>query len=99
MVELKDFKISPLGATRGPGVYAIWARNMSWETGEAHLLYIGSGENMYKRINSMQHPYRIAFNRLNGSVYTSSLNTEDYINIEASLIKKYRPILNIQGKK
>lgn len=98
-IELTDFEVSAFGRPNTPGVYAVWVKNLAYEAGLAHLLYIGSSNKIGKRLENMQHPYRVAFNRLSGLVYVSFIETEDRLTLEAELIKRHRPILNIQGKK
>ena len=98
MVELSDFEISHFSKPNTAGVYAIWSRNMPYESGLEHLLYIGSSKNLFNRLNNKRHHYKTAFNRLSGLVYVSFIETNDYINIENMLIKKHKPILNKQGK-
>ena len=44
----------------------------------AHSLYIGSAKNIYKRL----------------SIATAYIVTSNYIELEKSLIRKYRPLLN-----
>jgi excinuclease UvrABC nuclease subunit len=96
MKELKDFEISEFGKPSSPGVYAIWVRNQFYEPGENHLLYIGSTANLYKRLNSNKHYYKITLNKFNGLVWTSFIETNDYRNLEYYLIGKHKPILNKQ---
>lgn len=96
-MEIENFKISEFGAPYNKGVYAIWSINYPYK-GCKHLLYIGSSKNINKRINNETHPYRIAFNRLNGSVFTSFIEVENYKEIEKNLIIKYKPILNKQWR-
>ena len=97
-VSLNDFEISPFGVARESGVYAIWASNSLGRFGIPHLLYIGSSQNMAKRIYRNQHPYMIAFNRLSGMVYASYYETKNYLELERLLIEQYRPIMNKRGK-
>jgi excinuclease UvrABC nuclease subunit len=94
MKELSDFEISEFGRPNKPGVYAIWATNRPFYDGEKHLLYIGSSVNIHSRLSNNGHPYRIALNRLNGIVYVSFIETDDYIVNESYLISKHKPILN-----
>ena len=96
-MDINSFEINPCGRPSSPGVYAIWVRNYRSDAGERHLLYIGSSKNVSKRLESMKHPYRIAYDRLNDYlVFVSFLETDDHINIEKQLIIKHKPILNKQ---
>lgn len=98
MKELIDFEISEFAKPSTPGIYAIWACNYSFECGVKHLLYIGSTNNIYKRLNSSSHPYKIAFNRLSGAVWVSFTETENLRENERYLINKHSPILNRQWR-
>lgn len=98
MITLNDFEISPFGRPNTPGVYAVWASNMNYEGGVPHLLYIGSSKKIGSRLNNPNHPYKIAYRKLNGLVYVSFLETSDYIKIEKELIARHKPKLNIQWR-
>jgi len=98
MVKIEDFKINPLGSPFNPGVYIVCACNMPYEKGERHILYIGSSNNICKRVNNPNHPYKKAYNRLNGLVFISYYETESFIEIEKMLIEKHQPIMNIQWR-
>lgn len=98
-IKIEDFEISAFGRPNTSGVYAVWASNNLHEAGMPHLLYIGSSAQIGKRVENTNHPYRVAYERLNGMVYVSFFETDDRLRLEAELIKKHRPILNIQGKR
>lgn len=98
MIELKDFEISEFGKPSTPGIYAIWTRNYTYYSGENHLLYIGSSNNLHSRLNNRLHPYRIAFNKIKGIVWTSFIETSNLRDNEKYLINKHKPILNKQWR-
>jgi len=98
MKELSDFEISEFGKPSMPGIYAVWACNYPFENGMKHLLYIGSCINLYTRLNNNSHPYRKAFNRLNGIVWVSFIETENLRENEKYLINNHNPILNRQWR-
>jgi hypothetical protein len=98
MKELRDFEISEFGKPSTPGIYAIWSRNHTYESGINHLLYIGSTNNIHSRLSGSSHPYRIAFNRINGIVWTSFIEISNPKDNEKYLISKHKPILNKQWR-
>lgn len=98
-IDLNCFEISPFGKPNTPGVYAVWVMNYVPYFGTRHLLYIGSTKNIDKRLKGPNHPYRIAFSRFNcRPVWTSFYETEDYREIEKTLIEKYQPVMNKQWR-
>jgi len=84
---------SAFGPPQCPGVYAVCVKNCL--SSKERIIYIGSAQNIFKRVMKLQHPYRLAFSRFNDKyVYTKSIETEDYARLEKELIKIYRPLLN-----
>lgn len=84
---------SVFGPPPFPGVYAICV--LSHIRAKERILYIGSSQNIYKRIMAMTHPYRILYNRFNELlVYTRCFECGDYEFVEKKLIQAYRPLLN-----
>lgn len=86
------------------GVYAVCINHYpeyGKEIRRERILYIGSSKNMNKRVcNNMRHPYRVCYNRFDDFlVYTRSIETPDYIELEKYLIMVYKPLLNKHGKK
>lgn len=87
----------PFGPPNRSGVYAVCIRpyNGKKET----ILYIGSSKNINKRVNAQDHHYRICYDLYDDMlVYTKSIETDDFIEIEKELISIYKPILNKIGK-
>ena len=84
------------GPYKEHGVYAVCAKACNANSSE-HVLYIGSSQNMYRRLTNERHPYRRIFNRAKGwHVYTRAMVTRDFRNAEVEMIRKMRPLLNIQ---
>lgn len=85
------------------GVYLVCVRKRDEflnYVGREKILYVGSSQNIAKRLNNRNHPYLKAYQRFDDiSVYTRSYLTDNYKELELLLIKKLRPILNKQGKK
>lgn len=79
-----------------PGVYAVivfepFTRNPQ------RVVYIGSSKNMHRRVMSPNHIYRRLNNILKCySVAVWCFETDNYLSVEESLIKKYRPRFNKQ---
>lgn len=84
-----------------PGVYAVVASVTGSPAdgfhaiGSEHILYIGCGKSIARRLCDPAHHYWRCEQRLIG-VVTRHLVTEDYRNAERSLIRTLRPWLNIQ---
>jgi excinuclease UvrABC nuclease subunit len=91
--------IHPFGPPHGPGVYAVVVSGNHKETNR-HIFYIGSSSNIYERVMKSHHPYRRLYSQLTPdiAVFVVSIDTEDYIELEKVLIKKYQPILNTMHK-
>lgn len=88
-------EVSEFGPPNEPGVYAVCVRD-SIKAPEK-ILYIGSSRNIRKRVMSPNHWYIIFLTRLpNRLVYTKSITTIDYVNLEKELIALYRPLFNCQ---
>lgn len=101
MIELKDFEISEFGKPKKPGLYAVWCRNWFFDTGEIHLLYIGSTNNLYARLSNRAHPYLLSFNNLKEKIVWVSFFDGVIENIkenEKYLIGKHQPIMNKQWR-
>jgi excinuclease UvrABC nuclease subunit len=80
------------------GVYAVCIRRIGFKE---RVVYIGSSKNMSKRLMSLSHPYRKLYDRLTDGdvlVYTKSIMTEHYVDLEKKLIQEYKPILNKRFK-
>ena len=92
---IAGFEISPFGLPRSPGVYAVYTFNQL--TKNLSLEYIGSSNNMAKRVYNHSHQY----SKLNDSkgefeyICVAFCETKDYIKMEIDLIKEYKPRLNI----
>lgn len=84
-----------------PGVYAVVARVIGldddgfYSIGAEHILYIGCGKSISRRLSDHNHPYWKASARLRG-VTTRHLVTTEYKVAEKSLIRALRPWWNIQ---
>lgn len=94
---------SPFGLSNKSGVYAVCVsayKEYNKEKPKERILYIGSSKNMRKRVcDDMSHPYRICLNRFdNLLVYTKSIETNDYKDLEQRLINIYKPLLNKNHK-
>ena len=91
---MKEFEFSGFGYPSNGGVYAFFAMTNNLEL--ADILYIGSSKNVDKRIKShglrkiipMDLFYCVGF-----------IETENYIELEKALIKKYNPPYNKQHVK
>ena len=81
----------------GAGVYGVFVR--SYYLNNERCLYIGSSAKIQKRLMNPNHCYIKLLNRFkNCMVYTRIIETNNYILKEKILIKKYKPLLNIQHK-
>ena len=97
--SIKNFECSPFGRPNEPGVYAVLIRNYSSESGESHIIYIGSSKNIRKRVDvGRGHYYRKVYERFPDKiVFVKFFVTDNYKNIEKYMIKKYKPTLNKRG--
>lgn len=80
----------PFGPPHESGVYGVF--ETCYLTNETTLHYIGSSKNINSRVLRRRHHYWILFQ--DKEVYTRSIVTEDYIELEKELIRKYKPLLN-----
>lgn len=101
----KNVEPSIFGPPSSSGVYAVCISHdciyngMNPRMFKERILYIGSSKNVLKRLSNLKHPYRICFDRFKDKlVYTKVIETDNYIELEKSLIKEYNPILNKQHK-
>jgi hypothetical protein len=88
-----------LGVTQNSGVYAIiiYTRHNN----KHRCIYIGSSNNIEKRIMNLNHVYRKAYDKFTDTdvyVYPIEFICDNYIEMEKKLIIKYQPILNKNHK-
>jgi len=84
---------SIFGPPKLPGIYAICVTSHIYA--KERILYIGSSNNIFKRIMAASHPYRILYDRFSDFlVYTKCFECDDYEFIEKKLIQAYKPLLN-----
>lgn len=81
----------PFGPLSLPGVYGIFEYDENYT---ATILYVGASKNIQKRVLSSNHHY-IKLYRSGRNVCTRSIATDNYMELEKELIKKYKPELNI----
>jgi excinuclease UvrABC nuclease subunit len=94
---LSKMEVSCIGPPIAPGVYAVCLFNPF--INKERILYIGSSKNIQARVTQEKHPYYRIYRRfINWPVYTKSLITNDYRNIEFLLIKHVKPLLNVRCK-
>lgn len=90
-------EVSEFGPPAEPGVYAVCVRDTL--KSEEKIVYIGSSKNMWRRLQYSGHWYNILLTKLHGKfVYTKTIITDDYENLEIQLIQAYQPILNYRHK-
>lgn len=90
------FDASPFGPPETCGVYAICVSSIQEKT--LRVIYIGSSQNIKKRLTSMKHPYRRVFGLVKSlCVGVMYKECDDYVAQEASLIFKYKPRFNRVG--
>jgi excinuclease UvrABC nuclease subunit len=91
------FKCDALGPNDQPGVYAICVISRS-NMNESRVVYIGSSENILKRVLNKSHVYRRLTNLLRKYhvVCYCYHHIGDILSLEKELIKKYRPRFNVQ---
>jgi len=91
------------GPPNTAGVYAIFVMNIAlWRKCNIyseHLLYIGSSNNISKRVYNEKHPYYKASIRFNNGnldygVIVKWMDVDDYLHIEKEMIKALKPPLN-----
>lgn len=86
---------------RGPAVYAVLARAHVYGPQAkvcSHLIYIGSSNHVRGRVVSSNHPYSRCRERLSGNVVLLWKQCDDHRALEKELIRKLRPLFNIQHK-
>lgn len=96
--DFKKIQASEFGPPPFGGVYGVYIRNYFGRAAE-HLLYIGSSQNVNKRVSTSKHPYRkllCRYDKRDVLVYTKTLCIEDFCEAEKILIGHFRPIFNIQ---
>lgn len=88
-----------------PGVYAIIAYSITHPTRDGrvlpiheHLLYIGSGVNVKRRLSGNHHIYDKFFMLGGYQCMVRILFTADYLEEEKRLIRELKPVFNIQHK-
>lgn len=92
--QFRALEPSPFGPPSCAGVYGVFVFHPKSE--RERLIYIGSSNNVRKRVMALSHPYRRAYSRFdNLYVYTKTLETDDYIDLEKHLIRYFKPWLNI----
>lgn len=94
MVKREKWEISAFGWHEITGVYCVCSHD---ENKKTIVHYIGSSKNIGQRLNSRHHHYW----RLWQSgifVFIKYKATENYLSLEAALIKKLAPPLNKNGK-
>jgi excinuclease UvrABC nuclease subunit len=87
-----------LGLPAVPGVYAIM--KSVYGSKRAEVVYIGSSNNIKKRVYGKNHVYRklISSTTFPTLIYPVFKPTNDFIETEKCLIKKYKPIYNYNNK-
>ena len=83
--------LCPFGPLSEAGVYGVFEYD---EHHIATLLYVGASKNIQKRVLAPNHHY-IKLYRSGRNVCTRSIATDNYVELEKELIKKYKPELNI----
>lgn len=89
---------SPFGPPSAPGVYCVSVFNL--QTKKSQILYIGSSQNISKRVLNTKHPYRVVYDQMRGqfdmAVTIRFKECDDFIELEKKLIRRLRPPLNLQ---
>lgn len=90
------FEVSEFGPPEGKGVYAICVMKMVYnEPANQYVVYIGSSDNIRKRLMSSKHPYRRLYNILkNYNVSCFYYECDNHRETEIELIKQYNPRFN-----
>lgn len=90
----KNVEVDPFGPPKSPGVYAV-CKSIHGIFKEK-ILYIGSAQNIFIRVMSLKHHYRILLDKSSYPIliYVKSIETEDYKSLEKVLIRLYKPKLN-----
>lgn len=92
-----SFDASPLGPIEDSGVYAICVMRKYGET-KPRVVYIGSSKNIYRRVLNTNHIFRRLINLTDHLVSVYCCPCDNYLEVEAELIRKYQPRFNIQHK-
>lgn len=91
VIKYKEFDEACLfGPSKESGVYGVFVKLNNIEV----LLYIGASKNIRNRVLKPSHHY-IKLYRSGVLVYTREIITENYFDLEKSLIQKYKPALNM----
>lgn len=90
----KEFSCDGFAHPSAPGVYAVLVFERL-TMNPLRVVYIGSSKNIHKRVMNPCHIFRRIFS-ITRSLCVSvwCYETDDFINIEKSLIIKYRPRFN-----
>lgn len=89
---------------KAAGVYAVscaslMLRGEQYVPAYQHVMYIGSAQNIAKRVSNPSHWYNVINERyqsMGTAVWLDVLLTEEFRYVEKCLIKEIRPLLNIQ---
>lgn len=87
------WEISPFGWNGISGVYCIY----TLVDKITKLYYIGSSKDIGKRVSSEKHPYKKLFAE-GHLVFIKFKECKNYIQLEKDLIRRIKPIMNINGK-
>jgi len=94
MKDYSEFEeASPFGPSNNSGVYGVFITTKI----KTRCVYIGSSQNIQKRVNRDQHLYRKIYDKFSNyetHVYTRQIICNDYSLKEKELIRKYKPLLN-----
>jgi excinuclease UvrABC nuclease subunit len=90
------WEISPFGPPADAGVYCIY--NVNVDDKHKTLLYIGSSNNIARRLMDMAHPYRVLMAK---TAYPNVISVKfkecnNYLELEKRLIRRLRPSYNVQ---
>ena len=100
----KGFTNTPLGVPSASGVYVICVvkktNTFPCDFKAKKVVYIGVAKNINKRLKHQNHIYRRLWNILKNYLpMVFYLECENYLDVEKTLIKKYKPRFNIQHNK
>lgn len=91
--------ISEFGPPSEPGVYCVAIFNSNTRT--TQIVYVGSSKNIFKRVMNPGHHYRKLNNDISDfhiNIYVKFKVCENYRELEKRLIKRLRPVYNINHK-
>ena len=96
---LDKFELSCFGIPSFSGVYLVGVAHLT-DPKKSRIVYVGSSQNICKRLQSSDHPYKRLLGRLSDDflVWTKTLEVEDYRALEIELIKELRPLMNKQHR-